>query len=155
MKRSLAFGSLLFVAAFSGCGGSSPAQAPKAAGPGQPGPAPVAVAQEGKVARADEAAAGPPAWEPRGRRDPFAIPAAREGAAGMTVASAKLTGIVRGAGNALALVETSDGLGYILKTGDTLADGRLVEIGPNSVVFTVVPRPGSNSNRVVLRLAGD
>jgi hypothetical protein len=80
------------------------------------------------------------AYEPKGRRDP----------------SAKLTGIVRRAnGAALALVETADGLGYILKAGDTLGDGRLVEIGPNNVVFRVPERPGSLTNRVVLSLAGD
>ena len=46
---------------------------------------------------------------------------------GIEVATAKkLTGIVRGPGTTLALVETQDGIGYILKPGDTLGDGRLV-----------------------------
>ena len=57
--------------------------------------------------------------------------------------------------NALALVETSDGIGYILKTGDTLADGRLVEISANTVVFAIAPKPGSTTNKVVLRLLSD
>ncbi|HSE91958.1 MAG TPA: hypothetical protein VLF19_01530 [Methylomirabilota bacterium] len=94
-------------------------------------------------------------WEARGRRDPFEPLVAREGAAGTTVSSAKLTGIVRRGGTALALVETPDGLGYILKAGDTLGDGRVLEIGQNTVVFSIVPRPGITDNRVVLRLAGE
>ena len=53
----------------------------------------------------------------------------------------------------LALVEAPDGIGYILKPGDTLGDGRLLEIGSDSVVFVVAPKTGAPSNRVVLRLA--
>ena len=53
----------------------------------------------------------------------------------------------------LALVEAPDGIGYILKPGDTLGDGRLLEIGSDSVVFLVAPKTGAPSNRVVLRLA--
>jgi hypothetical protein len=55
----------------------------------------------------------------------------------------------------MALVETADGLGYILKPGDTLGDGRLVQVGQDSVVFSVAARRGSTTNRVVLRLPGD
>ena len=51
---------------------------------------------------------------------------ATSGPKGLEVATTKLTGIVRGAGTTLALVETQDGIGYILKPGDTLGDGRLV-----------------------------
>lgn len=96
----------------------------------------------------------PPAqsYEAKGRRDPFETLETREGTGGLNVASTKLTGIVRGQ-STLALVETVDGIGYILKPGDTLGDGRLVEIGADSVVFTVTPKPGSTTNRVVLRLA--
>jgi hypothetical protein len=96
-----------------------------------------------------------PRYETRGRRDPFETLETREGASGPLVASAKLTGIVRGTDGPLALVETGDGLGYILKPGDTLGDGRLMEIGRDSVVFTVQPKPGATTNRVVLRLPGD
>lgn len=94
-------------------------------------------------------------WEAKGRRDPFEPLNVREGAAGTTVSAARLTGIVRGRGATLALVETADGLGYIMKPGDTLGDGRLLEIGQNAVVFSITPRPGTTNNRVVLRLAGD
>jgi hypothetical protein len=95
-----------------------------------------------------------PAYEGKGRRDPFEPPSALEGT-GITVASAKLTGIVQSGARVLALVETPDGLGYILKPGDVLGDGRVVEIGRDSVVFNVAARPGSTISRVVLRLAGD
>jgi Tfp pilus assembly protein PilP len=99
-------------------------------------------------------APAPPSYGSRGRRDPFETLEVRQGA-GPSVASAKLTGIVRGARGPMALVETSDGLGYILKPGDTLGDGRLVEIGQGRVVFTVMPRPGSDPDRVVLNLVAD
>jgi Tfp pilus assembly protein PilP len=95
-------------------------------------------------------------YEARGRRDPFVLPSARDQAPASPVTAARLTGIVRSAnGTVLALVETPDGLGYILKPGDTLGDGRVVEISPTSVVFSLPRRPGATSNRVVLRLASD
>ncbi|HYU15943.1 MAG TPA: hypothetical protein VEL05_07730 [Candidatus Acidoferrum sp.] len=67
------------------------------------------------------------------------------------VAATRLTGIVRNETGALALVEGADGIGYVLRTGDTLLDGRLVEIGADSVVFTILGRPGP-PERVTLRL---
>ncbi|PYM42090.1 MAG: hypothetical protein DME12_08910 [Candidatus Rokuibacteriota bacterium] len=70
------------------------------------------------------------------------------------MATAKLTGIVRSTRATLALVETPEGIGYILKPGDTLGDGRLLEIGSDSVVFQVT-KPGESTNRVVLRMAMD
>jgi Tfp pilus assembly protein PilP len=95
-------------------------------------------------------------YEARGRRDPFVLPNSRDKAPASPVTTARLTGIIRsGHGTILALVETPDGLGYILKPGDTLGDGRVVEISPTSVVFSLPPRPGSPSNRVVLKLASD
>jgi hypothetical protein len=107
------------------------------------------------------AAAGPaltptaPKYEPGGRRDPFESLEIKVGSDRATVAAARLTGVIRSGASALALVETSDGIGYILKTGDTLADGRLVEISANSVVFAIAPKPGQTTNRVVLRLPSD
>ena len=71
------------------------------------------------------------------------------------MATTKLTGIIRSARTTLALVEAQDGIGYILKPGDTLGYGRLLEIGADSVVFTVAAKPGSQSNRVVLKLAAN
>jgi hypothetical protein len=96
-----------------------------------------------------------PVYERKGRRDPFQpIELVQPEIKPPVVASARLRGIVRGS-PPRALVETQDGMGYILKLGDILADGRLVEIGPNSVVFTVPPRRGSTPERIVLRLPDD
>jgi hypothetical protein len=92
-------------------------------------------------------------YEAKGRRDPFVPLDLTGGPKGLEVATTKLTGIVRGARTTLALVEAQDGIGYILKPGDTLGDGRLVEIGADTVVFAVAAKPGSQTNRVVLKLA--
>ena len=95
-----------------------------------------------------------PSYERKGRRDPFQpVEGVQAEMTAPAVASARLRGIVRGH-ETRALLETPDGLGYILKVGDTFADGRLVEIGANSVVFTVPARHGS-TNRIVLRLPDD
>ncbi len=94
-------------------------------------------------------------YDPKGRRDPFLPPDLTGGAKGLEVSTTKLTGIVRSARTTLALVETQDGIGYILKPGDTLGDGRLMEIAVDSVVFAVPLKPGSPSNRVVLKLAAN
>ena len=96
-----------------------------------------------------------PDYEVRGRRDPFTTLDVVSGPTGLTVASTRLTGIIHSGQSALALVETSDGIGYILKPGDTLGDGRLVEVGADTVVFAVTARPGAPVNRVVLRLVAN
>jgi hypothetical protein len=96
-----------------------------------------------------------PAYEPKGRRDPFVALDVTGGPKGLEVATTKLTGIVRSARTTLALVETQDGIGYILKPGDTLGDGRLLEIGADNVIFAVPAKAGSPTNRVVLKLAAN
>jgi hypothetical protein len=124
-----------------------PGDAPK---PGAPTP--------GTVAAATAAAAltpSAPKYDAGGRRDPFESLEARLGSDRSSVTTAKLTGVIHSGGIALALVETSDGIGYILKPGDTLADGRLLEIGPTAAVFSITPKPGTTINRVVLKLASD
>jgi hypothetical protein len=95
-----------------------------------------------------------PAYETKGRRDPFTTLDVVSGPSGLTVANTKLTGIVRGR-STLALLETTDGIGYILRMGDTLGDGRLVEIGADNVVFAVATKAGAPPNRVVLKLAAN
>jgi hypothetical protein len=95
------------------------------------------------------------AYEPKGRRDPFVVLDITGGPKGLEVVTTKLTGIVRSARTTLALVETQDGIGYILKPGDTLGDGRVLEIGADNVIFAVPPKPGSPTNRVVLKLAAN
>lgn len=150
-----------------GCTGSpaptaSPVPATSPAPAPAPAPAPSGPAASPPAGSPVAAAPIPPLpeprnleYDPRGRRDPFETLEVREGASGPTVASARLTGIVRSGQGPLALVETADGLGYILKPGDTLGDSRLVEIGSDSVVFSVSRRPGSTTDRVVLKLPGD
>lgn len=126
-----------------------------------PPPAPVkppAAASKPAASAAEEAppaevVVAVPKYDAKGRRDPFETLEVREGSGGLTVAATRLTGIVRSNRAALALVEAPDGIGYILKPGDTLGDGRLLEIGSDSVVFVVAPKTGAPSNRVVLRLA--
>jgi Tfp pilus assembly protein PilP len=120
-----------------------PVKAPAAAQPATP-------AEQAPPA---EVVVAVPKYDAKGRRDPFETLEVREGSGGLTVAATRLTGIVRSKRVALALVEAPDGIGYILKPGDTLGDGRLLEIGSDSVVFVVAPKTGAPSNRVVLRLA--
>ena len=92
----------------------------------------------------------PPAtYEAKGRPDPFRSLAGRDSgeSKGLTVASAKLVGVIQGRQGPLALVETPDGLGYIVKIGDVVGDGKVAEIGRDSVTFEVGRR-----GPVVLRL---
>jgi len=125
------------------CGGAPPPAAP---------PKPVAAAAPPPAVPRS----GGPEYESKDRRDPFLpLDIVGGGPKGLEVATTKLTGIVRSARTTLALVEAQDGIGYILKPGDTLGDGRLVEIGADTVVFAVSARPGTQSNRVVLRLAAN
>ncbi|PYM91231.1 MAG: hypothetical protein DME04_19720 [Candidatus Rokuibacteriota bacterium] len=134
--------------------GSSPSPTPP---PPKPAAAPVKPAAPAAAAQpappVPEVKADVPKYDPRGRRDPFEALEVREGTGGLTVVSTRLTGIVRSNRAALALVEAPDGIGYILKPGDTLGDGRLLEIGSDSVVFVVTAKAGAPSNRVVLKLA--
>jgi Tfp pilus assembly protein PilP len=150
-RLRLAVVPLALAAATAACGTPQPPQPPKAAAPAAPpgqqtGLVPQVPALPEPVTST---------YDPKGRRDPFVVVERGEGPAGQSVASARLTGIVRGQ-NILALVETQDGIGYILRTGDTLFDGRVVEIGSDSIVFAVTAKPGSATpNRVVLRLAAN
>jgi hypothetical protein len=155
--------SIGLLATIAGCGGSPPpppqAQPPAASAPAAPkGPQPRPAPPAGTTAQNPPAVPTSPKsqYDAKGRRDPFENPDVifkeREKAAGgFTISSAKLTGIVRGQ-TTLALVETADGVGYIMKPGDTLGDGKLIEIGQDAAVFAVVPKPGSNTNRIVLKI---
>ncbi|MGH7332950.1 MAG: hypothetical protein ACREKS_09445 [Candidatus Rokuibacteriota bacterium] len=66
--------------------------------------------------------------------------------------SARLTGIVRGPGGALALVETLDGTGFILHAGEDFGEGRLLDIGEDFALFDVGSPSASMPTLVVLRL---
>ena len=185
MKSSVALVTLGGVCAvLTACGGSPPTPQPSAttpratstpatstptSTPATSAPAPVASLrpdQSGQPARAGQpaplvpaaptvAAAEVPKYLDKGRKDPFTEVQLSATTGGLSVATTKLTGIVRGPRSVLALLETQEGIGYILKPGDTLGDGRLMEIGADSVVFAVGPKAGSAAQRVVLRLAAN
>lgn len=137
----------------------APTLAPAAVAPPAPTPAPPAAVPSGQAAPLVPVPAvpqgGATGYEAKDRRDPFLPLDVTSGPKGLEVATTKLTGIVRSARTTLALVEAQDGIGYILKPGDTLGDGRLLEIGPDTAVFAISAKSGSQSNRVVLKLAAN
>jgi hypothetical protein len=94
----------------------------------------------------------PIAYEPKGRRDPFTPIFLGKDNAALSVSAVKLTGIVGGPGSLTALVEAPDGIGYILKPGDALGDGRVTGITPNSVTFAVSARGSQSASSLTLRL---
>jgi Tfp pilus assembly protein PilP len=140
--------------------GTSPTPPPSAKPAAVPAPSQTATATKSATSTTQPQTAAattattpaPIKYEAKGRRDPFAPLAAQEGSKTATIAAAKLRGVVHGRSGILALVDTAEGIGYIVKQGDTLVDGRVVEISQDSVVFAVAPRPGASTNRVILRL---
>jgi hypothetical protein len=115
---------------------------------------PSTVESPAAVAAPPAAAPAAPTYERKGRRDPFEPVPTPQGGVSPSVASAQLRGILRGQ-TPRVLVETADGLGYILAVGDSLGEGRLIEIGSDSAVFRVPARAGSTNDRIVLRLLED
>jgi len=97
----------------------------------------------------------PVAYEGKNRRDPFAPVSLATEAKGINVTAAKLVGIVQGRGATLALVEGPDGVGYILKNGDALGNGRVTAITGTTVTFAVSAQPGQGPTTVTLRLVLD
>jgi hypothetical protein len=55
----------------------------------------------------------------------------------------------------MARVEDPAGLGYILRPGDPIGDGRVEEIGVDSVTFSVTRGAGQPPTRTVLKLKTD
>jgi hypothetical protein len=98
---------------------------------------------------------GPPLpplnYDAKGRRDPFAPVHVVAQKTGLDVGAAKLVGVIQG-DKLLALVETPDGLGYILKPGDMLGNGRVTDVSAGSVTFGVAGRAGEKDANVTLRL---
>lgn len=131
------------------CGGGAPTPPPTAVTPAAPAaPAPVVRPKEPDTAKALPAIA----YEPKGRRDPFTPIFLGKDNVGLSVSSVKLTGVVGGRGDLTALVEAPDGIGYILKPGDALGDGRVTGITPTSVTFAVSPRGSQGASSLTLRL---
>lgn len=138
-------------------GGAPPPPPPSAQGPVATPPKPPAPKLAGGVKEPEPGPAIPPiAYQVKDRRDPFVpISLPVEKRAGIQVSTAKLVGVLRGRQQPLALIEAPDGIGYILKTGDTLGDGRVADIGVDSVSFLVAARPGDKPGTVTLRLRTD
>ena len=134
-----------------GCGGGTPPPPPP---PAAVAPAaPTAAAPVVRPKEPEKSKALPPiAYEPKGRRDPFTPIFVGKDNAGLSVSAVKLTGVVGGRGGLMALVEAPDGIGYILKPGDALGDGRVTGITPTSVTFAVTARGSQSASSLTLRL---
>jgi hypothetical protein len=96
----------------------------------------------------------PLSYDAKGRRDPFVPISLAKDTPGLSVTALKLAGVIRGR-TLLALVEAPNGLGYILKPGDTLGDGRVTEITQSAVTFAVAAKVGQAATTATLRLAQD
>lgn len=150
------------VGSLAGCGGggpSAPVATPKVASGEQPAAAkapaqkPAAPAVMPKIPEP-----GPPlpplAYEPKGRRDPFTPVRLAKERNGIEVGSVKLVGVVTGS-QPLALVEAPDGLGYIVKRGDVIGNGRVTDVTASSVTFAVGGRAGQQETSLTLKLVKD
>jgi len=152
-----ALGTLAAGSLAAGCGGGSPA--PPAANKVALGEQPVAPQKSAAptvMPRTPEP--GPPlpplVYEARGRRDPFAPVQVVKEKTGLEVGTVKLVGIISGS-KPLALAETPDGLGYILKQGDVLGNGRVTEVTANSVTFAISGRAAQRETSLTLRIGRD
>jgi hypothetical protein len=154
-RRNL--GALAAAALLGGCCGTEPPAAPPK--PPTPAATPVAPAAPGAATvRPLDPGAGrvlpPMAYDAKGRRDPFTPVSLASESKGINVTAAKLVGIVRAPQGNLALVEGPDGVGYILKNGDGLGNGRVTGITATTVTFAVAAQPGQ-ATTVTLRLVMD
>lgn len=148
-KTALGFMLGVVTAMATGCGGGTPTPPPTAVTAAAPAaPAPVVRPKEPETSKA----LPPIAYEPKGRRDPFTPIFLGKDNAGLSVSSVKLAGVVGGQGGLMALVEAPDGIGYILKPGDALGDGRVTGITPTSVTFAVSARGSQGASSLTLRL---
>jgi hypothetical protein len=129
---------------------AAPVSAPAVPAPGSPGATSVRPLDPGAGA-----ALPPVAYDGKNRRDPFSPVSLANEAKGINVTAAKLVGIVQGRGATLALVEGPDGIGYILKSGDALGNGRVTGITGTTVTFAVSAQPGQGPTTVTLRLVLD
>jgi hypothetical protein len=81
-------------------------------------------------------------YEPAGRRDPFESLVQKRGeGSGVTDVSSldasnlTLTGIIWGPSGRIALVNDTQGVGYIIKPGDQIIGGKVFAITDTSVIF--------------------
>jgi hypothetical protein len=143
-----------------GCGGGEPPAPPAklptpAAAPAAPAPGATGAAAMRPLDPGAGPALPPLAYDAKNRRDPFSPIALTAEAKGLNVTAAKLVGIIQGRRDTLALVEGADGVGYILKSGDALGNGRVTGITGTTVTFAVSAQPGQGPTTVTLRLALD
>jgi hypothetical protein len=136
-------------ATLAGCGGGAPPTPPPAVVTPAPPVTPVARPKEPDAGKAALPAI---AYEQKGRRDPFTPIFLGKDNAALSVTAVKLTGVVGGRGGLMALVEGPDGIGYILKPGDALGDGRVTGLTPTSVTFAVSARGSQGATSLTLRL---
>ncbi len=129
---------------------------------------PAAPAVEAPVDPAPPARRTPFRYRTRGRRDPFRLPRAPEsappdapavvrprGLKGQRVSELKLVGLVKAGEEFTALATGLQDQSFLLKKGDRLLDGRVLEIRGDGVVFCHRPESGAGgkrSRRVVKRL---
>jgi hypothetical protein len=157
ITRRRFLGILAAAALLGGCSGTEPPAAPPK--PPTPAATPVTPAAPGaSIVRPLDPGAGrtlpPLAYDAKGRRDPFTPVSLAGESKGINVTAAKLVGIVRAPRGNLALVEGPDGVGYILKSGDGLGNGRVTSITATTVTFAVAAQPGQ-ATTVTLRLVMD
>jgi len=82
-------------------------------------------------------------YRPMGRRDPFksllkgkeSKRGAEEGIAGLTISELVLEGIVFGSGEYSANMKGPDNYPYSVKVGDSVYNGKVIEITASTVVF--------------------
>jgi Tfp pilus assembly protein PilP len=151
---------LVAALALGGCSGAGTPSAPPAARPVQPQAVTPAAVTPAAVTPA------PPvyAYDAKDRRDPFRplimprvapTPTAKR-KTGPSVDELKLTGIIWDRRGAFALVEASNGAGYVLRVNDTIGeDARVAKITPDVVTIEVKPAvaaPNVPTRKVELRL---
>lgn len=139
-----------------GCGGSPPPPTPQPASQlAKPAPPPVAAEPPGGTLapQAEERAYPPIPYLPKGRRDPFRPlpPPASAGEADLVLRAMKLVGVLQGLQGRLALVESPEGLGYILKPGDIIGGAQVVKI--ESDTLTVRIRTASGATKLKMHLS--
>ncbi len=94
-------------------------------------------------------------YQSYGNQDPFKVLVAgdyEQASAGelLDANSARLVGVMWGQEDRFALVENSDGFGYILRVGDSIRNGRVISIRKHSLTARVTLY--GITNKVILKL---
>ncbi|MFQ5519898.1 MAG: hypothetical protein ACE5FK_00740 [Candidatus Methylomirabilia bacterium] len=141
-----------------GCGGSPPPPTPQPAPPLAKPARPPVPAKPGETLaahaeQADEGLYPPFPYLPKGRRDPFRPlpPPASAGELDLVLRAMKLVGVLQGREGRLALVESPEGLGYILKPGDVIGGAQVVKIENDTLIVRI--RTASGATKLKMRLS--